>query len=88
MQALVRGHLVRKQARETLRCMQALVIAQARARVQRARIVSEGKVYQNLSPYRRTTEDNFMYNVSSTEGWFVEILSENFLISIGLFSLR
>ncbi|ESW17899.1 hypothetical protein PHAVU_007G277500 [Phaseolus vulgaris] len=62
LQALVRGHLVRKQARETLRCMQALVIAQARARVQRARIVSEGKVHQNLSPYRRTTEDNFMYN--------------------------
>jgi len=68
LQALVRGHLVRKQARETLRCMQALVIAQARARAQRARIVSEGKTDQNLSPYRITPEDNFfmnMYNVSS-----------------------
>ncbi|CAJ1967058.1 unnamed protein product [Sphenostylis stenocarpa] len=67
LQALVRGHLVRKQARETLRCMQALVIAQARARAQRARMVSEGKVDQKLSPYRITTEDNFfmhMYNVS------------------------
>ncbi|XP_014512665.1 protein IQ-DOMAIN 14 [Vigna radiata var. radiata] len=65
LQALVRGHLVRKQARETLRCMQALVVAQARARAQRARIVSEGKVDQNLSPYRMTPEDNFfmhMYN--------------------------
>lgn len=65
MQALVRGHLVRKQARETLRCIQALVIAQARARAQRARMVSED---QNLSPYRITTEENFfmlMHNVSS-----------------------
>ncbi|KAG4981657.1 protein IQ-DOMAIN 14-like [Glycine soja] len=56
LQALVRGHLVRKQARETLRCIQALVIAQARARAQRARMVSED---QNLSPYRITTEENF-----------------------------
>lgn len=65
MQALVRGHLVRKQARETLRCIQALVIAQARARAQRARMVLED---QNLSPYRITTEENFfmlMHNVSS-----------------------
>ncbi|RDX60192.1 Protein IQ-DOMAIN 14, partial [Mucuna pruriens] len=65
LQALVRGHLVRKQARETLRCMQALVIAQARARAQRARMVSEEKADQKHSPYRITTEDNFfmhMYN--------------------------
>ncbi|KAK7393716.1 hypothetical protein VNO78_22280 [Psophocarpus tetragonolobus] len=63
LQALVRGHLVRKQARETLRCMQALVIAQARARAQRARIVSEGKADQKLSPYRITTEDNFFMHM-------------------------
>ncbi|KAE8658338.1 40S ribosomal protein S3a [Hibiscus syriacus] len=31
--ALVRGHLVRRQASVTLKCMQALIIAQARARV-------------------------------------------------------
>lgn len=68
MQALVRGHLVRKQATETLRCMQALVIAQAKASAQRARTVSEGKTNQKQSPCRKTTEDNLfmhVYDVSS-----------------------
>ena len=68
LQALVRGHLVRKQATDTLRCMQALVIAQARARAQRARMASEGKPNQKQSTYRKTTEEDLfrhMYNVSS-----------------------
>jgi hypothetical protein len=48
--------------------MQALVIAQARACAQRARMLSEEKTNQKQSTYRQTTEANLfmhMYNVSS-----------------------
>ena len=68
LQALVRGHLVRKQAKATLRCMQALVTAQARARAQRIRMALEGKLNQRQSTHRNATEDDLyrhMYNVSS-----------------------
>ncbi|KAJ4789995.1 Protein IQ-DOMAIN 31 [Rhynchospora pubera] len=41
LQALVRGHLVRKQASTTLRCMQALVAVQTRARLQRLKMLEE-----------------------------------------------
>ena len=43
LQALARGHLVRKQAAAALRCMHALVTAQARAREQRLRAAAEAK---------------------------------------------
>ncbi|XP_050384802.1 protein IQ-DOMAIN 17-like isoform X2 [Argentina anserina] len=42
LQALVRGHNVRKQAKMTLRCMQALVRVQARVLDQRTRLSHEG----------------------------------------------
>ncbi|CAI9781382.1 unnamed protein product [Fraxinus pennsylvanica] len=46
LQALVRGHAVRKQAAITLRCMQALVRVQARVRANRVRMALEGQTAQ------------------------------------------
>ena len=46
LQALVRGHAVRKQAAITLRCMQALVRVQARVRARRVRIALETQTVQ------------------------------------------
>ncbi|KAL3518646.1 hypothetical protein ACH5RR_021235 [Cinchona calisaya] len=46
LQALVRGHAVRKQAAITLRCMQALVLVQARVRARRVRIALENQTAQ------------------------------------------
>ncbi|XP_022731988.1 protein IQ-DOMAIN 1-like [Durio zibethinus] len=46
LQALVRGHAVRKQAAITLRCMQALVRVQARVRARRVRLELEGQTAQ------------------------------------------
>ncbi|MQL85904.1 hypothetical protein Taro_018421 [Colocasia esculenta] len=62
LQALVRGHLVRKQATATLRCMQALVTAQARARAQRIRMVevledAQSTPLQRQSTHRRSPLD-------------------------------
>ncbi|KAG4910435.1 hypothetical protein JHK87_056551 [Glycine soja] len=60
LQALVRGHLVRKQAKATLRCMQALVTAQARARAQRIQMGSEGKANQK---HRNAAEDDLLRHI-------------------------
>ncbi|XP_057455882.1 protein IQ-DOMAIN 5 isoform X2 [Lotus japonicus] len=46
LQALVRGHAVRKQAAITLRCMQALVRVQARVRARRVRLALESETTQ------------------------------------------
>ncbi|RRT59856.1 hypothetical protein B296_00025898 [Ensete ventricosum] len=57
LQALVRGHLVRKQAAATLRCMQALVIAQERARAWRICMAEASQVVpQRQSIHRRSPQ--------------------------------
>ncbi|KAG9451921.1 hypothetical protein H6P81_004825 [Aristolochia fimbriata] len=60
LQALVRGHLVRKQATATLRCMQALVTVQARARAQRLGMSEESHSSNPPRPtsQRRSPQDN------------------------------
>ncbi|KAF5950766.1 hypothetical protein HYC85_012759 [Camellia sinensis] len=69
LQALVRGHLVRKQATTTLRCMQALVTVQARARAQRIRMVEESRPDNQRQQFnhRKSTQDKFRhsYHVNS-----------------------
>lgn len=65
LQALVRGHAVRKQAAMTLRCMQALVRVQARVRARRVRMALENqtaqqKLNQQLEQDARVREE---------EGW-------------------
>ncbi|KAJ0092304.1 hypothetical protein Patl1_25304 [Pistacia atlantica] len=61
LQALVRGHLVRKQATATLRCMQALVTVQARALAQRVRMGEDtDQVNQRQSIHRKSTQDNWL----------------------------
>lgn len=59
LQALVRGHLVRKQAATTLRCMQALVNVQARARAQRLRMAADETNFtaQRQFNHRKSSQD-------------------------------
>ncbi|XP_031378831.1 protein IQ-DOMAIN 14-like [Punica granatum] len=65
LQALVRGHLVRRQATATLRCMQALVTVQTQARVQRLRMIEESKsVNSRTSTHRRSTRDERFRHVN------------------------
>ncbi|XP_062213350.1 protein IQ-DOMAIN 19-like [Phragmites australis] len=56
LQALVRGHLVRRQASHTLRCMQALVAAQNRACAARLRLLEDEKPIRTprTTPSRRS----------------------------------
>lgn len=74
LQALVRGHAVRKQAAITLRCMQALVRVQARVRARRVRIALEGqseqqKLQQQLQheAHVREVEQGWCDSVGSVE---------------------
>ncbi|RZC48928.1 hypothetical protein C5167_017355 [Papaver somniferum] len=62
LQALVRGHLVRKQATATLRCMQALLSVQARARAQRIQMVgdeaADQRINQRLLIHRKPPQEH------------------------------
>ncbi|CAK7327112.1 unnamed protein product [Dovyalis caffra] len=58
LQALVRGHRVRKQATATLRCMQALVNVQTRARAQRIWMAEDVNPSQRQSIHRKWTQEN------------------------------
>ncbi|XP_010236999.1 protein IQ-DOMAIN 1 isoform X2 [Brachypodium distachyon] len=58
LQALVRGHAVRKQAAETLQCMEALVKAQARVRARQVRVSLENQVTQNKAPEQNLHDDH------------------------------
>lgn len=66
LQALVRGHAVRKQAAITLRCMQALVRVQARVRARRVRLALEGQTEQQ-KPQQQLLHDARVREIE--EGW-------------------
>lgn len=74
LQALVRGHAVRKQAAITLRCMQALVRVQARVRARRVRMSLESQTEQQKLEQQlehearvREIEDGWCDSIGSVE---------------------
>ncbi|KAJ8498809.1 hypothetical protein OPV22_009361 [Ensete ventricosum] len=72
LQALVRGHNVRKQAKMTLRCMQALVRVQARVRDQRMRLAHESSSVVS----RGSNKSSFSCDTSLWDSKFLQELAE------------
>ncbi|KAA8516221.1 hypothetical protein F0562_019400 [Nyssa sinensis] len=64
LQALVRGHNVRKQAKMTLRCMQALVRVQARVLDQRIRQSHDGIRKSTFSDTNSLWESRYLQDIS------------------------
>ncbi|KAJ7963435.1 Protein IQ-DOMAIN like [Quillaja saponaria] len=64
LQALVRGHNVRKQAKMTLRCMQALVRVQARVLDQRIRLSHEGSRKSAFSDTNSLLESRYFQEIA------------------------
>ncbi|PQP99930.1 protein IQ-DOMAIN 1 isoform X1 [Prunus yedoensis var. nudiflora] len=64
LQALVRGHNVRKQAKMTLKCMQALVRVQARVLDHRTRLSHEGSRKSAFSDSNSVWESRYLQDIS------------------------
>lgn len=64
LQALVRGHNVRKQAKMTLKCMQALVRVQARVLDERMKLTPEGSRKSNLSDNASLLESHYLQDIA------------------------
>lgn len=64
LQALVRGHNVRKQAKMTLKCMQALVRVQARVLDQRMRLSHEGSRKSTFSDTTSVVESRYLQDIA------------------------
>lgn len=64
LQALIRGHSVRRQTAETLQCMQALVKAKARVRARQVRVALENQVARKKIP----EQDDHENHVREVEG--------------------
>lgn len=83
LQALVRGHNVRKQAKMTLRCMQALVRVQARVLDQRTRLSHEGSRKSAFSDTNSNSawESRYLQDISdrkSIVSWIRFIIKRKF----------
>lgn len=68
LQALVRGHNVRKQANMTLRCMQALVRVQARVKARRLQMAEESFTVDRKL-YEKGEQEAIRRKSTSTERW-------------------
>lgn len=66
LQALVRGHLVRKQTADMIRCLHSLMAIQLRARVQRAQMADETELsMKKLTIYKDSAPRNQLISRTS-----------------------